>query len=88
VIHGAHQQWCGNERAGLGVVSQTLQQRVQQRQGRGQDPSEADVAVLQRQLQFDEPLSADEQVGAIVCRTDDPALDIAALAARWQAAPR
>ena len=70
------------------AATEPLQQRVQQRQGRGQDPSEADVAVLQRQLQFDEPLSADEQVGAIVCRTDDPALDIAALAARWQAAPR
>lgn len=70
------------------AAPEALQQRVRQRQGQGQDPSEADVAVLQRQMQFDEPLAVDEQAGAIVCRTDDPALDLAGLAARWQAAAR
>ena len=28
VVHGAHQQGCGNQRAGFGVVGQALQQRV------------------------------------------------------------
>ena len=66
----------------------TLQQRVRQRQGLGQDPSEADLAVLARQIEFDEPLAADELATAIVCSTDDPALDLAALTARWGAAAR
>jgi predicted kinase len=66
----------------------TLRERVRHRQGQGRDPSEADVAVLERQRQFDEPLAADEQAVAIVCRTDDPALDLDALAARWRSARR
>ena len=39
----------------------TLRERVAVRRARGDDAAEADVAVLERQLQYDEPPGADEQ---------------------------
>ena len=59
----------------------TLRQRVQARLLRADDPSEADVSVLEHQLTIDEPLTAEEQRSAIVLHTDRP-LDMLALANR------
>ena len=44
-----------------------LQQRVRQRQARGDDASEADESVLQLQLQTAEPLQADETAAVFRC---------------------
>jgi len=63
----------------------TLRQRVRARQQQHDDASEADEAVLERQLALDEPLSAEERRAAIVVRTDG-AVDVAAVAAQWLAA--
>ncbi len=60
----------------------TLRQRVQERLQRGDDPSEADVAVLEHQLTIDEPLTPEEQRSAILLHTDQP-LDLLALASRF-----
>jgi len=38
-----------------------LRERVAARRARGDDPAEADVAVLERQLQYDQPPGAEEQ---------------------------
>ena len=59
----------------------TLRQRIQARLLRADDPSEADVSVLEHQLTIDEPLTAEEQRSAIVLHTDRP-LDMLALANR------
>ena len=59
-----------------------LHERVARRRQRGDDASEADRAVLARQLASAEPLTASEQHDAIVLDTQG-APDIRALAARW-----
>jgi len=62
-----------------------LRARVSARGERGDDASEADVSILERQLAWAEPLAPDEQAAAITLDTAVP-LDIGALAARWLAA--
>jgi uncharacterized protein len=61
---------------------QTLRQRVAARARQGGDASEADLAVLEAQLAQAEPLGADEQ-DAVFAFDAEPALDEAALPARW-----
>ena len=61
-----------------------LRERVAARSAVGHDASEADVAVLQRQIDSHEPLDADERAIALDVATDSP-VDAAALAARWLA---
>ena len=55
-----------------------LEQRVRQRHAKGDDASEADLAVLARQLQRREPLSAAERAVALTATVDQP-LDMDAL---------
>jgi hypothetical protein len=62
----------------------TLRQRVRARQLRRDDASEADEAVLEHQVEVDEPLSPDERATAIVVRTDG-LVDVASIAAQWRA---
>lgn len=62
-----------------------LRERVAGRDGRGDDPSEADLAVLAAQQEFIEPLADDERPHTLSLATDRP-WDDAALAARWMAA--
>ena len=62
----------------------TLRERVRARLQRGDDASEANEAVLVFQLDIHEPLTTAEQARAIVCRTEGE-LDVAAIAAQWQA---
>ncbi|OIQ74031.1 hypothetical protein GALL_443280 [mine drainage metagenome] len=59
-----------------------LRARVAARNRRGDDASEADVAVLERQLGWREPLGADERAASLAVDTAQP-LDVAVLAARW-----
>jgi aminoglycoside phosphotransferase family enzyme/predicted kinase len=64
----------------------TLRARVAARHARGDDPTEADVAIMERQLQFVEPPGPDEQplkVGA----DDDPERLRAAISARLPQPP-
>lgn len=61
-----------------------LRDRVQSRHTQGSDASEADVAVLGRQRDGVEPLTAAEQAHAVVVDTSVP-VDVAALSARWLA---
>ena len=79
--------------AGLGVPfailhchapEPVLRERAAARSAAGNDASEADVAVLQRQLDTHEALDADERATALDVATDAP-VDVAALAARWLA---
>lgn len=44
---------------------EVLAERIQQRLAKGEDPSEADVAVMRNQLQQIEPLSAEERLFAV-----------------------
>jgi len=62
-----------------------LRHRIEQRRRQGRDASEADVAVLERQLATHEPLTPTEQRDAIVVDTGQP-LDVAGIVARWAAA--
>ena len=62
-----------------------LRARVASRSRRGDDASEADVAVLERQLGYAEPLAADERAASLALDTAQP-LGVDALAARWLAA--
>jgi hypothetical protein len=57
---------------------------VRTREAEGDDPSEADVAVLDRLVAADEPLVAEETARAIVfdAATPEP---IAEIAKRWRA---
>ena len=64
----------------------TLEHRVDARDRTRGDASEADVAVLARQIAHAEPLGADELDATIDIATD-AAVDVAALAARWSARP-
>lgn len=59
-----------------------LRERVQARAQRGDDASEADAAVLARQLQFAQPLSPAEQACTLSVDTTG-AVDALALAQRW-----
>ena len=59
-----------------------MRERVALRTASGGDPSEADLEVLKRQLQFREPLSADECAFVIEAITDQP-IDAATLRDRW-----
>jgi hypothetical protein len=61
-----------------------LRQRVAARASAGADASEADLSVLERQLQWHEPLDVDEKARAIEVATDD-AVDIASVCDRWLA---
>jgi predicted kinase len=74
----------------LHAPPELLRQRVQQRMARGGDPSEADGAVLERQLQQREPLDATEQVLAVQVDTRAPVDWAAVLPADWlrEAGPR
>ena len=63
-----------------------LRERVRARGERGDDASEADLAVLQHQLATAEPLTAAEGTCTVTVDTASP-LDIEALAARWLAEP-
>ena len=61
-----------------------LRERVAARSARGGDASEADVAVLDRQLACREPLASDELEITIEVATDEP-VDVPALCDRWLA---
>lgn len=61
------------------LPQELLQQRVRERQERGDDPSEASLSVLQRQLERDQPLDEAEREVAV-----DAAIDADALAACLQ----
>jgi predicted kinase len=61
-----------------------LRERVAARGNSGDDASEADLEVLERQLGYAEPLSDDERALAIDVNTDEP-VDAAALSERWSA---
>ena len=63
-----------------------LRERVRARSGRGDDASEADVSVLERQLATAEPLTAAESTCTVTVDTAS-ALDVEALAVRWLAEP-
>ncbi len=63
-----------------------LRARVAARSAGGHDASEADVAVLQRQIASHEPLDAGERANALDVATDGT-VDVAALAVRWLAVP-
>ena len=62
----------------------TLRRRVRERQERRDDASEADEAVLEQQLAFDEPPAGAEIAHLLCVRTDGPA-DAAAVVAAWHA---
>jgi len=64
-----------------------LRERVRKRAARGQDPSEADEAVLDRQLAARQPFTRAERTRVIAIDTHAP-LDIAALVRRLRAARR
>ena len=59
-----------------------LRTRVAARQRRADDASEADVAVLERQFAWCEPLGSDERAASLVVDAARP-LDVDTLAARW-----
>ncbi len=61
-----------------------LQSRVAARQVAGNDPSEADLGVLERLAGADEPLDAGERAHALAFDAAAPE-PVAALAARWRA---
>lgn len=59
-----------------------LAARLQARQARGDDPSDADAAVMARQRTFAEPLTAAEQAEAVVIDTDRPQATLCAAVAQ------
>ena len=59
-----------------------MRERVAARAASGEDPSEADLQVLEHQLRYREPLSTDERMFVIQAATDEP-VDAAALRDRW-----
>jgi aminoglycoside phosphotransferase family enzyme/predicted kinase len=61
-----------------------LRRRVAERNAAGTDASEAGLAVLERQFEWQDPLAADERALAIEVSTEDT-VDIALVAARWRA---
>jgi aminoglycoside phosphotransferase family enzyme/predicted kinase len=60
-----------------------MRSRVLVRNAGGQDASEADIAVLERQLVLQEPLDAEERAFVLDVATDEP-VDVAALCASWR----
>ena len=60
----------------------TLRERVRRRMQRGDDASDADLAVLESQLQHAQPLRDDEREGLLRIDAETP-LDEPAAAARW-----
>lgn len=68
-----------------GASPDVLQQRLAARAAAGNDPSEADVSVLKRQVHWQEALDAHEQSRALEVATDQP-VDYVALGERWLAA--
>ena len=66
------------------AAESVLRARVATRHAAGNDASEADVAVLQRQLDHHEPLGDDERAIALDVATD-AAVDVDGLAVRWLA---
>lgn len=64
-----------------------LRHRVRARAADGGDASEADLAVLERQIATHEPLDDDERALALEVATEQP-VDVAALCARWLAGRR
>lgn len=64
-----------------------LRERVATRSASGRDASEADLNVLDRQLEYREPVTAEERAFTIDVATDEP-LDAAALRERWLAHAR
>lgn len=71
--------WCRADEA-------QLRERVVARDAGGKDASEADLAVLERQIATHEPLDAEERTVALEIATD-AAVDAVALNARWLAGP-
>ena len=71
--------------AALPLLRRRVEQRTRQHEAGVADPSEADLAVLERLAHADEPLSAHEAALAIVVDAT-LALPPAALAKRWLAA--
>ncbi len=71
--------WCRADEA-------RLRERVVARDAGGKDASEADLAVLERQIATHEPLDAEERTVALEIATDAP-VEAAALNARWLACP-
>lgn len=66
--------------------AELLRARVAARRQRGDDPSEADLGVLERQLRTLEPLQCDERAARIDVDTSGD-VDVDALAARWRGRP-
>jgi len=60
----------------------TLRDRIRCRVAEGRDASDADLTVLDRQLQIQEPLGQDERVDAIICDAEVP-LEGARASAFW-----
>ncbi len=67
----------------LDAPPEVLRQRVAQRQARGDDPSEADLTVLEQQLQQREPLAPEEQALAVRVDTRQPVDWAAVLPPSW-----
>lgn len=63
---------------------ETMRQRLAARNAAGRDASDADEAVLLRQLDYQEPIGSDERHLTFDVATDSP-VDIAALRDRWLA---
>jgi aminoglycoside phosphotransferase family enzyme/predicted kinase len=61
---------------------EVLAQRLQARQARGDDASDADVAVMRRQCDYAEPLTGTEQREAVVIDTDRPPATLCTQVAR------
>lgn len=71
--------WCRADEA-------RMRERVVARSVGGKDASEADLAVLERQIATHQPLDAEERTAALEIATDRP-VDAAALKARWVSVP-
>jgi aminoglycoside phosphotransferase family enzyme/predicted kinase len=67
----------------LQAPAAVLRQRLAARAARGDDPSDADLAVLELQLRTREPLDETERSRALVHRHDDP-LEPPAVLAAWR----
>lgn len=74
--HAAESSGCRWLILDMQCSDEELVRRVEERQLQCSDPSEADVAVLRRQLQLREPLSHEERKVAIVLKPDDDPLSV------------
>ena len=66
------------------AAGEVLERRVQARRRRGDDASEADLAVLHRLAPLSEPLAKPEQCHAIVADTATDAPNVTALLQAWR----